>query len=139
MITVDTHVAVKKLVASGFTENEAEDMISSFVIQEQFKQLEENVVKPSEFKEAIKDLRHDIADLSNKLDSRITEVKNELKSDIAELRSELKGDIAKLDSKINETKGKLRVDIAKSKNDLLQWMVVLILGVMGMIIGLYFK
>jgi hypothetical protein len=111
MITIDTHTVVKNLVASGFTEKEAENMLLSFSTKEETKQLEESVVKPSEFKEAINDLRHDIANFKN----------------------ELKGDIAKLDHKIIEAKSELRVDIAKTKNEILYWMIPFFLTNIGLI------
>ncbi len=101
---LNAHTLIKSMVSHGLPESVAEDIVNNLASEERVNKLEESMIKPSEFKEAIKDLRHDIADL-----------KNELKSDIAELRSELK------------------LDISKTKNEILYWMIPFFLTNIGLI------
>ena len=117
MITVDTHAIVKTLVANGFTENEAESMLLSFSTKEETKQLEESVVKPSEFREAINKLDSSI----NKLDNRMSELTKDLRHDMANFKNELK------------------LDIAKTKNEILYWMIPFFLTNVGLIVTIILK
>ena len=112
---LNTHTLIKSMVSHGLPESVAEDIVNNFASEERVNKLEASMIKPSEFKEAINDLRHDIADL-----------KNELKSDIAELRSELKLDIVELRSE-------LKLDISKTKNEILYWMIPFFLTNIGLI------
>ena len=66
---INTHTLIKEMIAHGVTEKHAEIMVNKFVSQKQFKQLEENVVKPSEFTIAV-----------NKLENSIALVKSEISS-----------------------------------------------------------
>lgn len=113
MITIDTHAVVKNLVASGFTEKEAENMLLSFSTKEETKRLEESVVKPSEFKEAINKLDSTI----NKLDGRMGELTKDLRHDIANVSN-------KLDIKIAE----VRTDIANTKYEIIKWLAGIIIS-----------
>ena len=77
MITINTHTLIKEMIAHGITEKHAEIMVNKFVNQKQFKQLEETIVKPSEFKEAV-----------GKLESKIDKLEYSIKLDIAKTKNE---------------------------------------------------
>jgi len=86
---IDTHTAVKRLIASGLSEQQSEAMVEVSLIN-QYSQEQDSI------KDELKLIKADIANLDN----RITEVKNELKSDITRTKSELKLDISKSKNKI---------------------------------------
>ena len=74
MSTIGTYTLLKEMVAHGLSEKVAEDIVNNFVTQEQLKELEAKVIKPSEFQEAINLLRADIA----KIRTEIAEIKTEI-------------------------------------------------------------
>ena len=133
MMMIDTHALVKEIVALGVDEKKAEFAINNFVSQEQ---LEQSVVKPSEFREAMALLRNDIANL----DRKIGEVKSELKSDISELRNELKSDIIEVRNELKVSIAEVRTEIARTKSDILLWAITpLSLGIIGTVIAIFLK
>jgi hypothetical protein len=101
---LNAHTLIKSMVSHGLAESVAEDIVNNLASEERVNKLEESMIKPSEFKEAI-----------NKLDSRMNEFSKDLRHDIAELRSELK------------------LDISKTKNEILYWMIPFFLTNIGLI------
>ena len=112
---IDTHALIKKIVALGVDEKKAEFAVNNFVSQEQ---LEQSVIKLSEFKEAI----------------------NSLQTNITKLDHKIEASIIMLDHKLEKSIGKLEksIEILKSEIGHLKWSIPLYFGVAIAILK-YFK
>ena len=101
-IAFDTHRFIKRLTATGFTEQQAEALAD-----EQVTLLNAN--------------------LATKAD--IAEIEAALKSDIARVEADLKSDIARIEATIVQVEATLKSDITQAKHEITKWMVGFILGV----------
>ena len=81
MKSLDTHTAVKSLIAAGLPENQAEVIVATITIEK----AQSDLVTKADLRVAISEVRREIS-----------EVKAELKADIAELRTEVKTEIAEI-------------------------------------------
>ena len=104
MAAIGTYTLVKEMVAHGLSESAAEDIVNNFATQEQLKELEAKVIKPSEFQEAINLLRSDMAAIKN---------------DIAGVKIEI---------------AQVRTEIANSKADIIKWLAGLIISTAAVIV-----
>lgn len=75
---LNAHTLIKSMVSHGLAESVAEDIVNNLASEERVNKLEQTMIKPSEFKEAINDLRHDIAELRSELKLDISKTKNEI-------------------------------------------------------------
>ncbi|MEO5348308.1 MAG: CCDC90 family protein, partial [Magnetococcus sp. YQC-3] len=109
----DTHKFVKQMVATGFTEEQAEAQVRllSEILHTQLS-TKADVAKVDVH---VLELKRDIA----AIDAKVEDTKAELKRDIAAIdakveatKAELKRDIAAIDAKVEATKAELKRDIA---------------------------
>ncbi|MBF0107615.1 MAG: DUF1640 domain-containing protein [Magnetococcales bacterium] len=111
-LVFDTHSFVKKLVSTGFTEEQAETQVRLLteVLEGQrfiMADLAKVDARVLELKRDIEWIRRDMKEI----DSKIEATKAELQRDIEVVKTELKRDIKELDSKIEATKAELKRDI----------------------------
>ncbi|MEO5340747.1 MAG: CCDC90 family protein [Magnetococcus sp. MYC-9] len=159
----DTHKFVKQMVATGFTEEQAEAQVRllSEILHTQLStkadvaQVDHNVLELKRDIEAVKaELKRDIETVRAELKRDIETVRAELKRDIETVRAELKQDIADtnariaaveanlkldiatLDGKVETTKETLRKEIEAAKNETIRWMVGLALAQLAMMAGI---
>ena len=169
MSITNAHTLFKELVATGFTENQAEllsgyihdrSAYNNFAKEEQVDVLEKEqfdikidvaVIKQTvatksdvadlktELKTDIANLRRDMADLRTEFKSDMADLRTEFKTDIADLKTELKTDIADLRTDMADLKTELKSDVSRVKTDILQWMIPFFLAIIGLIISSFFK
>lgn len=80
MIAIDTHTAVKRLIASGFTEQQSEAIVETSSISEYSKEQDHIKADIVDIKAEIKIMKADIANIKENMAT---------KSDLAKLKSDL--------------------------------------------------
>ena len=100
MKSLDTHTAVKSLIAAGLPENQAEVIVATITIEK----TQSDLATKGDLKLAISEVRREIADVKAELKADIAEVRAE----IAEVKAELKADIAEVKTEIAEIKRDMR-------------------------------
>ncbi len=113
-IQFDTHKFVKNLVASGFTEQQAESLAN-----EQINLINSNLAT----KENIEQLRLETKENIESIKENIEQLRLATKADIEQLRLETKADIEAVKAGIEQLRLETQKDIEKSKVDLIKWMV----------------
>ncbi|MBF0165432.1 MAG: DUF1640 domain-containing protein [Magnetococcales bacterium] len=144
----DTHKFVKRMIATGFTEEQAETQVQLLtdILGYQLSTKADVAKMDAHVLEVQRDIKA--------LDARIETTRAELRQDIKELdtkiettRAELKRDIKELDTKIETTRAELKRDIettrAELKRDIKELelrmvikMGAMILGGIGLLFGL---
>ena len=112
-MAIDTLKVAKRLREAGFTEPQAEAVISA--VQEGTEGAE-LATKP------------DITGLGGELRAEIANLRTELRAEIANLRTELKAEIADLRAELRQVELRLEAKIEAMKSDILTRVFGLILG-----------
>ncbi len=133
MYAIDTLQYSKRLIAVGFTSEQAEAQAECLrdIFSEELKttvctkqDLQE--VK-SDLEGKINDVKNDLQEVKSDLEGKINDVKN----DLQEVKSDLEGKINDVKTDLQEVKSDLEGQIKDTKISLIQWMVGLTLAQMA--------
>ncbi len=152
----DTHATIKNLKSVGIQENQAEVIVaaileirqydlSKLVTTEQLNNVYtalEHKINDLEHKinDSKTELEHKINDSKTELEHKINDSKTELEHKINTFRAELKQEIAdiraELKHEISELRMELRESIANTKNEILRWMLGLMIPMIITLAGM---
>ncbi|MBF0099034.1 MAG: DUF1640 domain-containing protein [Magnetococcales bacterium] len=138
-VSFDTHKFIKQMVATGFTEEQAETQarLLAEILDTQLS----TKVGVAKMDYNVLELKRDIKEL----DAKIEASKAELKRDIAAIdakmeatKAELKRDIAAIDAKVETTRVSLQKEIESSKVDTIKWIAGMFAAQTALILGAMF-
>ena len=116
-LAFDTHAFIKRLVAAGMPENQAE-----VLADQQSRLIDEKLSTKADLAEATRLLKSDLAEATRLLKSDLAEATRLLRSDLAETERMLKVDLAVLQSEIRQTELRLETKIEATKSDIVKWL-----------------
>ena len=118
----DTHQMVKRLIAAGFSDNQAETVTDVVREARQF-DLENLVVKA------------DLADLKSELRADLAEVRSEVRAEIADVRSDLREVNVSLRAEMAAVRAEMQIIAAKTASMISESRAETLRGVIGLMIA----
>ncbi len=123
----DTHATIKNLKSVGIQENQAEVIVAAILEIRQYDL--SKLVTTEQLNNVYTALEHKINDLEHKINDSKTELEHKINDSKTELEH-------KINQEISELRMELRESIANTKNEILRWMLGLMIPMIITLAGM---